>query len=94
MSNQGPKVALFRQAGIGIAMAEDRRREMDGKLDIAFELLLEPLCERAIGVKPRDLILVLDRHQLVQIARHGLREDLAFRRDGSLRGAHFVDKAR
>ena len=70
--------ALLGQARIGVAMAEDRRREMNGKLDIAFELFFNPLFECSVCVEARDLVLVLDRHQLVQIARHGFGEDSRF----------------
>ena len=47
--------------------------------------------ERAIGVKPRDFILVLVGHQLEQITRDGIRQPVLARRPLRLGGLGLFD---
>ena len=63
---------LARHAGDRIAFCQDWRREMELQPEIAFELRRQLPLERAIGVKPGDLVFVFIGHQLEQIARGGL----------------------
>ncbi len=55
---------------------------------VALELLLQPLAELAAGVQARDLVFVLVRHQLEQVAPDGLGQVGAARRARLLGGAH------
>ena len=49
--------------------AEQRRCHVELQLQVAFELLLQLLLERAVGVQARHLVLVLVGHQLEQAGR-------------------------
>src|SRR5579883_423357 len=68
----GAVAALLKLAGVGIARGEEGRRQMEFEGEVAFELLMKLLQERAIGVEPRDLVLVLIGHQLEEVARDRL----------------------
>ena len=63
-------------AGAAAAAAEVgvAGREVNGEPDLALELLFEPPGKSPVRVKARDLVLVLVRHQLVEIDRHGAGE--------------------
>ena len=52
--------ALLRLAGPRVGFVHQRRGQMEVELVIAFELRRDPLGEFAVGVQPRDFVLVLD----------------------------------
>ena len=52
---------------------------------VAVEFGLDLLFERAVGVKPRDLVFVLVGHQLEQIARYRIGKPVICRERGRLR---------
>jgi hypothetical protein len=56
--------ALDRAACLRIAPREERRRKMECELQIAVELLAQRCGKRPIGVKTRDFVFILVRHQL------------------------------
>ena len=45
---------------------------MHVQAEVAFEKLVQLAPENGIGVQPRDFVFILDRHQLVEVARDGL----------------------
>src|SRR3984893_2107512 len=61
---------LFRLSGRLVHWCEQRRREMHVKAQmLAAKLVLHLMHERAVGIEPGHLVLVLVGHQLEQIAR-------------------------
>ena len=84
----GPKLILRGSPVAGLVLREQRRREMEFEAQVvAAELVRHLLQERAVGVEPRDLVLVLVGHQLEQIARDGLGEPALARRLARLSAA-------
>src|ERR1700730_17812338 len=63
----GPKTGFYRVALLVLA-AKNRRCKMELEARLPFERRRDLLCERAVAVKSRDLIFVLDREQLEIIA--------------------------
>jgi len=47
-----------------ITSGEQRRRKIVGDLEVAFEAVVQPLLEIAIGIEPGDFVFIFVRHQL------------------------------
>src|SRR5260221_2904635 len=67
-------LALARLAGHRIGLRPERRREVHLHAVVALELAFDALQEVAVGMKARDLVFVLVRHELEEIARDDRRE--------------------
>ena len=87
----GAVAPFLQMAGDGIPVGQQRRRQMDLEAVPALELGAELVQERAVGPEPGDLVLVLDRHQLEQVAGHGLAEAVPTGRAPRLGLAHPCD---
>ena len=66
VSIHGPKVRLRKMPGLGVAIAENRRRQMKVQLVGAVEPVGDALQKIGFGVEPGDLVFVLVGHQLEQ----------------------------
>ena len=69
------------------------RGEMELQTIPRAELALQLALERAVRVKPRDLVLVLDGHELEEPARRSLAQGRRAGTDAVLRLAHRLDAA-
>ena len=58
------------QVAVGVALREQRRRQVEAQRVVALELLRDAVEEAGLDVQARDLVLVLVGHQLVQAHRH------------------------
>ncbi|MNI03961.1 hypothetical protein D3C73_568740 [compost metagenome] len=65
-------IFLLQQPALFVLLREQRRCQMEAQLVIALELLLQAALEIAAGVQAGHFVLVLVRHQLEQVAGHGL----------------------
>ena len=68
---QGPNSRLMQLPGVGIALAEQGRREIEAQFVIALELALQLALEVAVAVQAGHLVLVLVGHQRVQLPGDG-----------------------
>ena len=68
------QIFLFHPAGLRIGAGQQRRRKMKLQRVVAFKTLVDLLQKIGLGIQPRYLVFVLDRHQLEQVVRHGFRE--------------------
>src|SRR5436190_15467177 len=75
-------LALARLSRHRIGLRPERRREMHVDLEVALELLPDALEKPGVRVQASDLVLVLVRHELEEVAGDGLRE---LRRSGDAR---------
>src|SRR6266581_1605604 len=82
----GAEAALARPAGGRIGASDERRRQLHAELEVALEQGVDAGAEGRVGVETRHLVLVLDRQQLVVVARHALRQQWR-------RAAHAGDEA-
>ena len=62
----GAELPFRGHAGVRIAPAEQRRRQIEAQAVVTFKLLLERLRERRVAVQASDFVLILVGHQFVQ----------------------------
>ena len=88
----GAELPFAQGAGERVAVAEDRRGQVEGEGEVAVELVAEGLFEPAVGVEPGDLVFVLGGEQLEIRAGDRLGEVGAAGHAFGLGLAHFVDE--
>src|SRR6185503_12318769 len=68
----GTELVLLRPSRRGVWSREQRRREVKAQARAFYEVLLDALDEAALGVQPRDLVLVLVSEHAEIVARDGV----------------------
>src|SRR4029078_10102562 len=85
-------LALAQLTGSTIALGEERRRQVEMKLVVAFELGSDLLHECRIGVQARHFVFVLVGKQFEKVAGYGFGESAESFRTRRLRLLHPVDQ--
>src|SRR6516164_2251358 len=87
-------IFLLLQAAGFVALCKDRRRQIEFEAVVALEPVRQFSGKAAVGIEPRDFVLVLVGHQLEQVFRNCLGEFGRSRRSRSFRLSTLATAAR
>ena len=85
-------IFLLDQMALRIRFCHDRWRQVELELDVALEHGGDLRLEGAVRVQARHFVLVLVRHQLVEVAGHGFRQAQVRAIQGAFGRAHLADE--